>query len=249
MKKDKNLSLKSNENKVTENLEVILTSSGLALTAAGTTNPVLGLIGVALSIASLPFAAHNASLIRKQLKQIIDAFNDLNTRLENLENINENQSTILFLNEYKFFDYALKEKTKEKIQAYAKVFSEGINDKTILEESDLFDIQMDIINSLRMEDIVLLNQIFTFIEKEKQMPYLSEFTKEEIEAFIITNTPEEETLNEYALRHLVNLGLVKERFDAVIPNTVGDNHILSGDTAFYYSLTQRCKMIRDIIVK
>lgn len=249
MKKEKHMPIESNANKATERASMVLTSSGLALTVAGTFNPIAGLAGAVLNIASLPFAVYNTSLVRKQLEQIIEEFNKLDTRLERLENINENQSTMLFLNEYKLLDYALKEKMLEKIQAYAKIFSEGVNNGTVLEENDLFDIQMDIINSLRTEDVVLLNQLFDFVEKEKELSYLSEFTKEEIDAFITANTSDEESANEYALRHLINLGLVKERLNTSSPQ-VDDGHLSFTDKIVSnYSLTQRCRMIRDIITK
>ena len=241
--------IKKNSNKLTEIIEMTLTSSGVALTTAGVANPLLGLIGGVVSIAALPFAAYNASLIRKQLDLIIDEFNRLETKMKKPTNLTEDQAKFLLLNEYKFFDYCLKEKMKEKIQAYAKVFSKGISNGTIIEESDLFDIQMDIINSLRIEDIVLLNHIFNYIEKEKLMPYIDEFKKDEIDSFIVVSTNEEESLNEYALRHLINLGLISEKISASLPNTVGDEISFSDDIIFKYSLTQRCKMIRDIIVK
>ena len=240
--------MKSNSNKITDKAEMVLTSTGIALTAAGSINPFAGLAGAVVSITALPFAAYNSSLIRKQLNTIIDEFNKLETRLDRLENLNEEQISHFLLNEYKIFDYCLKEKMRDKIQAYAKIFSSGINNCNVFEENDLFDIQIDIINSLRIEDIVLINQIFGFIEKEGLMPYACEFTKEELNSFIISSTDEKDVLNEYALRHLVNLGLISEKLSGSLPNVVGEEMTMSDEILFRYSLTQRCKMIRDIIV-
>lgn len=242
------MSIKDNSNKLTDKLELILTSSGVALTAIGTINPVANVIGLAVNIAALPFAMYNSSLIKKQLSIIIDEFNKLETKVDKIVSLNEEQKNVLLLNEYKFLDYSLKEKMKEKIQAYAKIFSHGISSGAILEDNDSFDIQMDIINSLRTEDIILLNQIYSFVEKNNLNPYLSKFKKHELNAFIVVSTNKQDSLNEYALRHLVYLGLLSEIANASLPNTVGDEISFSDDIIFNYSLTKRCKMIRDIII-
>ena len=240
--------IKDNSNKFTDKLELVLTSGGVALAVAGVVNPALAAIGAVVNIAALPFSAYNSSLIRNQLSIIIDEFNKLETKVEKIVNLSEEQKNILLLNEYKFFDYSLKEKMKEKIQAYAKIFSHGISTGTIVEENDLFDIQMDIINSLRTEDIVLMNQLYSFVEKNNLDPYLSKFKKRDINAFIYLSTNGRESLNEFALRHLVYLGLISEKANGSLPNTVGSKIKFSDDIVFVYSLTQRFKMIRDIIV-
>ena len=106
---------------------------------------------------------------------------------------------------------------------------------------------MDIINSLRLEDIVLLNFIFSYLENKKLPAYSSEFGKKDINSFIFGITKEKNALNEYALRHLVTLGMINERMNAKLPNTVGENIRFNDEIVFRYLLTQRCKMIRDVI--
>ena len=242
------MSIKDNSNKLTDKLELVLTSSGVALTVAGAVSPFATAIGAVVNIGALSFAAYNSSLIRKQLNIIIDEFNKLETKVEKIASLSDEQKNILLLNEYKFLDYSLKEKMKEKIQAYAKIFFHLINTGNIIEENDLFDIQMDIINSLRTEDIILMNQLYSFIEKNNLNPYLSKFKKHDLNAFVYFSTNKRESLNEFALRHLVYLGLISEKANGTLPNTVGDKITFNDDIVFTYSLTQRFKMIRDIIV-
>lgn len=241
--------IKDNTNKVTQFAEMALESTAAGLSVVGVNDPKVSLGSIILNIAALPFAAHNSSLVRKQLKVIIDEFNKLETRVDKLENLTEDQTDNIMLNEYKFFEYCLKEKMQEKIKAYACIFSNGINNGTVLEENDIFDIQMDVINSLRIEDIVLLNQIYRFLEKNDLFPYACEFRKDDLNLFIVSETSGEETINEYALRHLVNLGLIREKMNAALPNTVGDYISISDDLVFSYSLTQRCKMIREVVTQ
>lgn len=241
------MSIKSNTNELTDKLEMVFTSGGVALSAAGMVHPFAGLLGLVANIAALPFASYNSSLIRKQLDVIIDEFNKLDTRVEKIEALNEKQKDILLLNEYKFFDYCLKEKMREKIQAYAKILSQGINSGTIIEENDLFDIQMDIINSLRIEDILLINQIYGFMDRYNLVPYSSKFKKSDLEAYVFGTTGKK-SLNEYAFRHLINLGLLLEITSGSLPNVVGEKISFSDNLIFKYVLTQRCKMIYDVIV-
>lgn len=241
--------IKENTNKVTDFVEMALESTATGLAVVSLVNPTMALAAPLFSIAALPFSAHNSSLIKKQLKTIIDEFNKLETKVYKLENLTKDQADIFLLNEHKFFEYCMKEKMKEKIQAYARIFSNGINSGMVLEGNDIFDIQMDVINSLRIEDIVLINQIYKFLKRENLAPYACEFQKENLNSFIVTETNEEETLNEYALRHLINLGLISERINATLPNTACDFLSFSDDLIFRYSLTQRCRMIHEAIMQ
>lgn len=137
---------------------------------------------------------------------------------------------------------------REKISAYSKILSMGINSGIIFEEDDLFDIQIDIINALRKEDIVLCNWLITFTKSETDTPFAYEFSIDELEAFIVNRSSEEQTINRYALKHLINLGLVDERL--ITSAEVNDSHaiVFSDNVIARYSLTQRFRMVYQIIM-
>ena len=194
------------------------------------------------------FAAYNNSFINKKVNEIIDEVNKHAIELDRIRRLSEEQSETLTLNGYKLFDYCLKEKMKIKIQAYAKIFANSINDGSAVEENDIFDIQLDIINSLRIEDIELLNTIISYLKNNKLPLYVTHFRKDDLKMIVRGNSNNKNTLNEYALRHLINLGLISESISAKLPNVVGDEATFSDEILFKYSLTQRCKMVYDTIV-
>ena len=148
-----------------------------------------------------------------------------------------------------FFDYCLKEKMKIKIEEYSKIFAKSINDGVATEENDAFDIQMDIINSLRAEDIELLSYIIEYLRKNNMPLFIGQFDKYHLKTIVESISTNGCTLNEYALRHLINLGLVSETINAKLPNVVGDEASFYDEILFKYSLTQRCGMIYEAITK
>lgn len=254
------MAIKNNRNKYSEKAEMMLTSAGTALVAASAIPDapiVVGWAGILFNLAALPFGAYNSSLIRKQLDTIIKEVNKLETRMEKLENLTEEQRNIFLLNEYKFFDYCLREKMKEKIKAYARILSNGVNDGTVFEEDDSFDIQMDIVNSLRIEDIVLIKQINRFLElyypsleEAVRWRYIScnGFSKGDLVQYVRNSKRIKGEFNENAFRHLISLGLISEFVKGKIENVSGHMSI-TGDDIFRYSLTKRCKEICEKIIE
>jgi len=240
--------IKDNSNKITEKAEMIFQDFGVGFALAGLVNPVFSIFSPICNLISLPFAAHNRALANKQMNTIKEEFNKLETRFDRFERLTEEQKDTFLLNEYKFLDYALKEKMREKISAYSKILSMGINSGIIFEEDDLFDIQIDIINALRKEDIVLCNWLITFTKSETDAPFAYEFSIDELEAFIVNRSSEEQTINRYALKHLINLGLVDERLTTSAE--VNDSHaiVFSDNVIARYSLTQRFRMVYQIIM-
>lgn len=240
--------IKDNSNKVTEFVEMAFDASAAAVSIASLAQPSLAPLAPVFNLLSLPFAAHNHSLMRKQMKLLVDAFNNLETRLEKLENLNEEQKRIFEINGYKIIDCCLHEKMKEKINIYAKIFSDGINSGIINEQNDLFDIQIDIINSLRLEDINLCRFLINYTKQETDSPFAYEFQIDDLEAFIVSNSNETETVNKYALRHLINLGLVDERIGTSAEINQTETIVYNDKIIYLYSLTQRFRMIYQIIV-
>lgn len=240
--------IKDNSNKVTEFVEMAFDASAVAVSIASLAQPSLAPLAPVFNLLSLPFAAHNHSLMRKQMKLLVDAFNNLETRLEKLENLNEEQKRIFEINGYKIIDCCLHEKMKEKINIYARIFSDGINSGIINEQNDLFDIQIDIINSLRLEDINLCRFLINYTKQETDSPFAYEFQIDDLEAFIVSNSNETETVNKYALRHLINLGLVDERIGTSAEINQTETIVYNDKIIYLYSLTQRFRMIYQIIV-
>lgn len=240
--------IKDNSNKVTEFAEMAFDASTAAVSIASLAQPALAPLAPVFNLLSLPFAAHNHSLMRKQMKLLVDAFNILETRIEKLENLNEEQKRIFEINGYKIIDCCLHEKMKDKINIYAKIFSDGINSGIINEQNDLFDIQIDIINSLRLEDINLCRFLINYTKQETDSPFAHEFQIDDLEAFIVSNSNETETVNKYALRHLINLGLVDERIGTSAEINRTETIVYNDNIIYLYSLTQRFRMIYQIIV-
>lgn len=240
--------IKDNSNKATEFAEMFFDASGTAVSIASLAQPVIAPLAPVFNLLALPFAAHNQSLMRKQMTLLVDAFNNLETRLDKLENLNEEQKRIFEINGYKIIDCCLHEKMKDKINIYAKIFSDGIDSGDITEQNDLLDIQIDIINSLRLEDINLCRYLINFTKQETDSPFAYEFQIDDLEAFIVSNSNETDTVNKYALRHLINLGLVDERIgtSAEINNT--ETIVYNDKIIYLYSLTQRFRMVYQIIV-
>lgn len=247
-KEEINMSVKEEINKLSECAELVFESSSVAFATAGLVNPIAGIIGPLINIAALPFAAHNYSFIKRKINEIISEVNRHEIRLDKIEKMTEEQKETLTLNGYKFFDYCLKEKMKSKIQAYAKIFADSIGNGSAMEENDIFDIQMDIINSLRTEDIELLNYIITYLKNNRKPLFVGTFDKYYLKTIVASSSKGKDTLNEYALRHLINLGLISEEINAKLPNVVGEETSFSDELLFKYSLTQRCRMIYDAII-
>lgn len=242
------MSVKEETNKLSECAELVFESSSVAFATAGLVNPIAGIIAPLINIAALPFAVHNYSFIKRKINEIISEVNRHEIRLDKIEKMTEEQKETLTLNGYKFFDYCLKEKMGIKIQAYAKIFADSVNSGSAMDENDAFDIKMDIINSLRIEDIELLNYIIAN-SKNKGLPlFVGAFDKYHLRTIVASSSNGKDTLNEYALRHLINLGLISETISAKIPNVVGENVTFSDEILFKYSLTQRCRMIYEAII-
>lgn len=234
--------------KITERLQMVLDSVSVGLSIASISNPCLTPIIPFVNVGSLMLNQYNSSLFSEQIKKIMDSFNSLETRVTKIEVASEKQKQTLLLNELKYFEYSLKEKMEEKIRAYSKVLSDGINKGYALDDGDLFDIQLDIINSLRMEDIVLLNQIISFVKLNSKHLFSFPFSIGDIDVYLYSCGYAEKTHNKYALRHLVSLGLIDESIKGSLPNVVGEALSFNNDLLFVYSLTQRCKMIYDTIL-
>lgn len=241
------MTIKDESNNLSECAELVLSSAGVGFAAVGLFNPIAGFIAPLFSIGALPFAFHNSSFTKRKINEIIAEVNKHEIRLSKIEKMSDKQNEMLTLNSYKFFDYCLKEKMKVKIQAYAIIFSKSINDGSALEEDDMFDIKIDIINSLRTEDIELLNIIFSFCNNNHLSTFGGHFKKNDLKSFLIYSGSKKE-LNEYAFKHLITLGLISERLKASLPNVVGEKMTFNDNIAYDYSLTQRCKMIYDAIV-
>ena len=234
-------------NKVTDKIEMFLQSTSVAFGIASVANPACGLVAPLINLAALPFHSYNSSLLEKQFSIIADEFNKLETKVSKLEQLSDNQKNTFLLNGYKFFDIVLKEKMKEKISIYAKILSEGINTGNIIEQNDFFDIQMDIINSLRHEDIALCNFIINFLSDKTDSPLTYQFTQSDLNDYIVATTDQEQVLNKYALRHLINLGLVDEEF---LTDVQYEDESLNINKSIItkYNLTQRFRMIYQTIM-
>ena len=241
------MAIKNESNNLSECAELVLDSASVGFAAAGLFNPVAGLIAPLFSVGALPFAFHNSSFTKRKINEIIAEVNKHEIRLSQIEELSEKQNEMLALNSYKFFDYCLKEKMRAKIQAYAIIFSKSINDGSALEEDDLFDIKIDLINSLRKEDIELLNTIFSFCKDNHLSAFECHFKKNDISAYLFYSEAKKE-LNEYAFKHLITLGLISERLKAKLPNVVGEKLSFNDNILYDYSLNQRCKLIYDAIV-
>lgn len=238
--------IKDNSNVVTEKVQMCLEATQIGFAIAGLGTPIVASIVPLISLIALPFISYNDSLIKKQLKIVVDEFNKLETKVEKLEKINEEEKHTFLLNEYKFFDCCLKEKIKEKIKIYSKIFSSGINSGYAFKQDDIFDIQMDIINSLRQEDLRLCNYLIEFTKEKTKTPFIYEFGYDDVEMFIAKLSNEEETLNKYALKHLISLGLIDETLTSAEENTNGTIDIFKIAVS-RYSLTQRFRMIYGVI--
>lgn len=242
------MAIKEETNKISEYAELFFDSASVGFAVSGLANPAAGLIAPLISFAALPFASHNHSFIKRKINEIISEVNKHEIRLDKIEKLSEGQKEILTLNGYKFFDYCLKEKMKSKIQAYAKIFADSIGNGSAMEENDIFDIQMDIINSLRTEDIELLNYIIIYLKNNRKPLFVGTFDKHYLKTIVASSSKGKDTLNEYALRHLINLGLISEEINAKLPNVVGEEASFSDELLFKYSLTQRCRMIYEAII-
>lgn len=239
--------VKKESNKKSECAELVLQSASVGFAAAGLINPIANIVAPLFNIASLPFAAHNYSFVKRKINEIIDVVNKQEIRLDKIEKMSEEQKELLSLNGYKFFDYCLKEKMKTKIESYSKIFANSVNNGTAMEENDIFDIQMDIINSLRLEDIELLSYIIEYLKKNNLPLFVGQFDRYRLKVIVESSSKHGNTLNEYALRHLINLGLISETINAKLPNVVGDETSFNDEIFFKYSLTQRCRMIYETI--
>lgn len=236
-------------NNKTDKIAMALDSASHALTVSSVVNPVNGVIGGIVNLISLPFHAYNNDLLIRQINIVISEFNKLETKVNNIEALTEDEKSNFLLNEYKFFDYVLKEKMKEKIVVYAKIFSNSINSRDIFTEDDFFDLKMDIINSLRLEDIKLCKQIIEFLKTKTEFPLAYEFIKEDLECYIVSSTNCDETLNNYALKHLVSLGLLNERYATSAEFEDSENVVLNDRILSAYCFTQRFKMIYEVVMK
>lgn len=240
--------IKDNSNKITETAEMVFDSLNVGFGVASLAQPLFSVFTPIFSLSALPFAMYNQSLAKKQVRLLVDGFNNLETRLDKLEKLNEEQKRAFQINGYKIIDCCLREKMKEKIDAYAKILSSGINSGDIFEQNDLFDIQVDIINSLRMEDIALCIQLIDFAKQNEKELFAFEFQYDELEAFVVFSSNEEKTVSKYALKHLVNLGLLDERIETSAAINDEETVVFNDRIIHLYSLTQRFRMIYQLIV-
>lgn len=97
------MSIKKESNKLSGCAELVSQSSSVGFAVAGLSNPVASIITPILNIASLPFAAHNSSFLKRKVNEIIDEVNKQEIRLDKLEKLKEEQKELLALNGYKFF--------------------------------------------------------------------------------------------------------------------------------------------------
>ena len=198
--------MKKINNGVCETVSMVCESMSVGFSLAGTVNPSIGYLGPIFNLLSLPFAAQNQKIIKNKINEICEEVNKLTIKFDNLENLVDKEKEFFIINESKFWDFCLREKYRDKIKIYAKVFCNSINNTSIFAENDEFDIQMDLINSLRLEDILFCKKIIVFFKIDFKSMNFPIVTEEDLLNIFETR---EEYL--YPINHLCNLGLVFEK--------------------------------------
>ena len=234
----------TNSEPLTSKLELVAGSAAIAFSLAGLFIPVLLPVATIIDLAAFSLNAHNQNMLCKRLARIEAITNQFEVQTEQYDQADEEQREILSLNTTKYLEYALREKMELKIHMLAKIYVEGINNGSAFANDDWIDIKMEIIYSLRMEDIALLGYIVSLVQHRLAKGLSNEFEQETISVWV---TNQGNVLNRYALRHLVNLGLLEERMEAAV-GEVGDGAwVIDDRIKFFYSLTDRFEAIQEAI--